>query len=173
MADTLITPINDSFLDFDVLATLDPINFTVTGESHYAKMAREARRQRRKFDGRLTDWIVVRNRLSALGSRNKRLVGEGLTELASRMGFRWVDGFSERVVYREFFPRGLTALDDLDQATLGKRPNKSHVTARDEVIALLNALHLPLSENGKLQAAARAEWYSTKDQPLQVHDVIG
>ena len=172
MADTLITPINDSFLDFDVLATLDPINFTITGESHYAKMAREARRQRRKFDGRLTDWIVVRNRLSALGSRNKRLVGEGLTELASRMGFRWVDGFSERVVYREFFPRGLTALDDLDQATLGKRPNKSHVTARDEVIALLNALHLPLSENGKLQAAARAEWYSIKDQPLQVHDVI-
>ncbi len=173
MADTLITPINDSFLDFDVLATLDPINFTITGESHYAKMAREARRQRRKFDGRLTDWIVVRNRLSALGSRNKRLVGEGLTELASRMGFRWVDGFSERVVYREFFPRGLTALDDLDQAILGKRPNKSHVTAREEVIALLNALHLPLSENGKLQAAARAEWYSIKDQPLQVHDVIG
>jgi chromosome partitioning protein len=173
MADTLITPINDSFLDFDVLATLDPIDFTITGESHYAKMAREARRQRRKFDGRLTDWIVVRNRLSALGSRNKRLVGEGLTELASRMGFRWVDGFSERVVYREFFPRGLTALDDLDQTTLGKRPNKSHVRARDEVITLLNALHLPLSENGKLQAAARAEWYSIKDQPLQVHDVIG
>jgi hypothetical protein len=99
---------------------------------------------------------VVRNRLSALGSRNKRLVDEGLTELASRMGFRWVDGFSERVVYREFFPRGLTALDDLDQATLDKRPNKLHVTARDEVIALLDALHLPLSENGKLQAAARA-----------------
>ena len=68
MADTLITPINDSFLDFDVLATLDPVNFTVAAESHYAKMAREARRQRRKFDGRLTDWIVVRNRLSALGS---------------------------------------------------------------------------------------------------------
>jgi chromosome partitioning protein len=103
-------------------------------------MVREARRQRREFDGRLTDWIVVRNRLSALGSRNKRLVGEGLSELASRMGFRWVDGFSERVIYREFFPRGLAALDDLDQATLGKRPNKSHVTARDEVIALLNAL---------------------------------
>jgi ATPase MipZ len=100
-------------------------------------MVREARRQRREFDGRLTDWNVVRNRLSALGSRNKRLVGEGLSELASRMGFRWVDGFSERVIYREFFPRGLTALDDLDQATLGKRPNKSHVTARDEVIALL------------------------------------
>jgi chromosome partitioning protein len=95
MADTLVTPINDSFLDFDVLATLDPINFNVTGESHYAKMVREARRERRLFDGRLTDWIVVRNRLSELGSRNKRLVGDGLTELGKRMGFRWLEGFTD------------------------------------------------------------------------------
>jgi len=173
MADTLVTPINDSFLDFDVLATLDPINFAVTGESHYAKMVREARRQRRLFDGRLTDWIVVRNRLSELGSRNKRLVGEGLTELAKRMGFRWLEGFAERLVYREFFPRGLTALDDLDKATLGRGPNKSHVTAREEVITLLNALQLPLSENGKRHAAARAEWYSVMKEPLQVHEVVG
>ena len=173
MADTLVTPLNDSFLDFDVLATLDPTNFAVTGESHYAEMVREARRQRRLVDGRLTDWIVVRNRLSALGSRNKRLVGEGLAELAKRMGFRCVEGFAERVVYREFFPRGLTALDDLDELTLGTRPNMSHITAREEVVALLNMLHLPLSENGKRRAAARAEWYSVMDQPLQVHDVIG
>ena len=88
------------------------------------------------------------------------------------MGFRCVDGFAERVVYREFFPRGLTALDDLDEPTLGARPNMSHLTAREEVIGLLNMLHLPLSENGKRRAAARAEWYSVMDQPLQVHDVI-
>jgi chromosome partitioning protein len=172
MADTLVTPLNDSFVDFDVLATLDPANFTVTGESHYAEMVREARRQRRLVDGRLTDWIVVRNRLSTLGSRNKKLVGEGINELGKRMGFRCVDGFAERVVYREFFPRGLTAFDDLDEATLGTRPNMSHLTAREEVIALLNALHLPMSENGRRRAAARAEWYSVMDQPLQVHDVI-
>jgi len=173
MADTLITPLNDSFIDFDVLGTLDQTNFTVTGESHYAEMVREARRQRRLVDGRLTDWIVIRNRLSALGSRNKRLVGDGIAELAKRMGFRSIDGFAERVVYREFFPRGLTALDDLDEQTLGSRPNMSHLTAREEVIGLLNSLHLPLSENGKRRAAARAEWYSVMDQPLQVHDVIG
>jgi chromosome partitioning protein len=172
MADTLVTPLNDSFVDFDVLATLDPTNFTVTGESHYANMVREARRQRRLVDGRLTDWIVVRNRLATLGSRNKRLVGEGIAELAKRMGFRAVDGFAERVVYREFFPRGLTALDDLDEATLGTRPSMSHVTAREEVITLLNSLRLPMSENGKRRAAARAEWYSVMDQPLQVHDLL-
>jgi chromosome partitioning protein len=173
MADTLITPINDSFLDLDVLATLEPVNFAVTGESHHAKMVRDARRQRRLTDGRLTDWVVVRNRLSSLGSRNKRLIGEGLTELAKRIGFRWVDGFAERVIYREFFPRGLTALDDINKATLGTRPNKSHVAAQGEVIALLNLLHLPMSAIGKRRAAARAEWYSVMDQPLRVHDVIG
>jgi chromosome partitioning protein len=172
MADTLVTPLNDSFVDFDVLATLDPTNFAVAGESHYAEMVREARRQRRLVDGQLTDWIVVRNRLSNLGSRNKKLVGEGLTELSKRMGFRCIDGFAERVVYRAFFPRGLTAFDDLDESTLGMRPSLSHLTAREEVIALLNALHLPLSENGKRRSAARAEWYSVMDQPLQVHDVI-
>ncbi len=172
MADTLVTPLNDSFVDFDVLGTLDQTNFTVTGESHYSEMVREARRQRRLVDGLLTDWIVVRNRLAALGSRNKRLVGEGIAELSKRMGFRSVDGLAERVVYREFFPRGLTALDDLDEATLGTRPSMSHLTAREEVIQLLNALRLPMSENGKRRAAARAEWYSVMDQPLQVHDVI-
>jgi chromosome partitioning protein len=172
MADTLVTPLNDSFVDFDVLATLDPTNFTVTGESHYSGMVREARRQRRLVDGKLNDWIVVRNRLATLGSRNKRLVGEGISELRKRMGFRSVDGFAERVVYREFFPRGLTALDDLDEQTLGPRPNMSHVTAREEVIGLLNSLRLPMSENGRRRAAARAEWYSVMDQPLQVHDML-
>ena len=119
MADTLVTPLNDSFLDFDVLGTLDPATFEVTGASHYAKMVRHARRQRRIVDGGLTDWIVVRNRLALLGSRNKKLVGECLDRLGLRLGFRATEGFSERVVFREFFPHGLTALDTLDEATLG------------------------------------------------------
>ena len=119
MADTLITPLNDSFVDFDVLGVIDAATFEVTGVSHYAEMVREARRQRRLVDGGLTDWIVVRNRLSTLGSRNRRLVGEGVEGLAKQLGFRAIDGFAERVVYREFFPRGLTALDDLSEDALG------------------------------------------------------
>ena len=75
----------------------------------------------------------MRNRLSVLGSRNKRLVGEGLQELGMRLGFRYVDGLAERVIFREFYPRGLTALDDLDESTLGTRPSLSHLTARQEV----------------------------------------
>lgn len=82
MADTLITPINDSFVDFDVLGTVDPATFAVTGCSHYSEMVREARRQRRVVDHQTTDWIVIRNRLSTLGSRNKKLVGEGVQQFA-------------------------------------------------------------------------------------------
>src|SRR5215217_4014880 len=111
MADTLVTPINDSFVDFDVLGTVDPTTFAVTGVSHYAEMVRQARRQRRIVDGGATDWIVVRNRLSMISSRNKKAVGESLNELGLRMGFRLIDGFAERMIYRELFPRGLTALD--------------------------------------------------------------
>jgi chromosome partitioning protein len=172
MADTLITPLNDSFLDFDVLGTIDPTNFAVTGESHYSEMVREARRQRRTIDGTLTDWIVVRNRLSMLGSRNKKLVGEGLQQLALRLGFRYTDGLSERVVYREFFPRGLTALDHLDEDTLGTRPNMSHVTAQQEVTELLTALRLPIDERGKRRAAARHEWFTALDKPIELHDLL-
>jgi chromosome partitioning protein len=172
MADTLITPINDSFVDFDVLGTVDPSTFATVGVSHYAEMVREARRQRRLVDGGMTDWIVVRNRLSTLGSRNKRLVGEGVVQLAKQLGFRFADGFAERVVYREFFPRGLTALDDINEDTLGMRPTMSHVTARDEVKTLIATLKLPIDERGKRRVAARAEWAASAGKPLDTHDLL-
>jgi chromosome partitioning protein len=172
MADTLITPLNDSFVDFDVLGTVDPATFAVTGTSHFADMVRDGRRHRRIVDHATTDWVVVRNRLSMLGSRNKRLVGEGLHELSLRLGFRCADGFAERVIFREFYPRGLTALDDLDETTLGTRPSLSHVTARQEVEQLLQALRLPLDDRGLRRAAARAEWFAASANPLELHDII-
>ncbi|MDB5632289.1 MAG: ATPase [Tardiphaga sp.] len=172
MADTLVTPINDSFLDFDVLGTVDAANYSVTGESHYAQMVRDARRKRRQLDGASTDWIVVRNRLSMVGSRNKLLVADVLDQLSLRLGFRAIDGLAERVMYREFFPRGLTALDDLNEATLGRRPSMGHVTAREEVTDLLRKLKLPLDERGRRRAANRAEWFAQVDKPLEVHDIL-
>ncbi len=172
MADTLITPLNDSFVDFDVLGSVDPQTFAVTGIGHYGEIVREARRQRRQIDGGLTDWVVVRNRLSMVGSRNKRLVGEGLAELGRQLGFRTAEGFAERLVFREFFPRGLTALDALDAGTLGTRPSMSHVTAREEVSQFLRALKLPIDERGRRRAAARAEWAAVTDKPLELHDLL-
>jgi chromosome partitioning protein len=142
LADTLITPLNDSFVDLDVLGTVDPETFRITGTSHYAEMVEEARGRRRLHYQGTTDWIVLRNRLSTLGSRNKRLVGEGLQQLSQRLHFRCVEGLAERVIFREFYPRGLTAVDDLDELTLGTRPTMSHVTARLEMLKLLTTIGL-------------------------------
>lgn len=142
LADTLITPMNDSFVDFDVLGAVDPETFGVTGTSQYAQMVAEARNRRQRLNQAATDWIVLRNRLSSLGSRNKRMVGEGLQELSRRLDFRCIDGLAERVIFREFYPRGLTALDDLNETTLGTRPTMSHVTARIEIENLLDTMGL-------------------------------
>src|SRR6478672_5248177 len=136
-------------------------------------MVRDVRRERRQADGASTDWIVVRNRLSMIGSRNKQLVAEGLKDLSLRLGFRSIDGFAERVVYREFFPRGVTALDDSAETTLGTRPSLGHVTAREEVTSLLRQLKLPLDERGRRRAAKRAEWFTRVDKPLELHDILG
>jgi chromosome partitioning protein len=167
MADTLITPLNDSFIDFDVLASVDPENFEVTGTSHYSEMVRDARRQRRLVEDIDTDWIVMRNRLGQLETRNGRNIAEGLVALSRRMSFRMADGFSERVVYRELFPRGVTVLDTLDEKTLGVKPTPSHDVAREEVLRFISTLRLPIDERGKRRAAARAEWFRASRRPFE------
>ena len=141
LADTLITPLNDSFVDLDVLGTVDPSTFEVTGTGHYSQMVQAARRQR-QLDQASTDWIVLRNRLSTISSRNKRLVGGGLQQLSRWLDFRCIEGLGERVIFRELYPRGLTAVDDIDEITLGTRPTMSHVTARLEMQNLLAAILL-------------------------------
>lgn len=142
MADTLITPLNDSFLDLDVLGSVDPETFRANDTSHYAKMVAAARGQRSAFNPDPTDWIVLRNRLSMTATRNKRAVGEALQDLARLLNFRCIEGLGERVIFREFYPRGLTALDDISETTLGTRPTMSHVTARREVQGLIDAMKL-------------------------------
>jgi chromosome partitioning protein len=142
IADTLVTPLNDSFVDFDVLATVDPASLGISGTGHYAQMVEEARSQHQLLEQAAVDWIVLRNRLTAVRSRNKRLVGEGLQELSQKLGFRCVDGLAERVIFREFYPRGLTALDDLKESMLGTRPTLSHASARLEIGNLLSAIGL-------------------------------
>ncbi len=146
-ADTLITPLNDSFLDLDLLARLDASGKRIKGPSLYAEMVWDQRKQRALNDGGSIDWIVMRNRLSSLDARNKRQIGRLLDELARRIGFRQAPGFTERVVFRELFPRGLTLLD-LRQGEAGVALSMSHVAARQEVRALLAAIGLPEAAAG-------------------------
>ncbi|MBA3325605.1 MAG: P-loop NTPase [Rhodobacteraceae bacterium] len=141
IADTLITPMNDSLVDFDMLARLDPETGRIKGPSVYSEMVWKARQARAATGRRPMDWLVLRNRMAALDARNKRRVGVALDELATRIGFRVVPGFSERVIFRELFLSGLTLLDlkDTDPAAM----TMSNIAARQEVRELMRALALP------------------------------
>jgi chromosome partitioning protein len=144
-ADTLVTPLNDSFLDLDLLARVDGQGQKIRGPSTYAEMVWEQKKRRALADGGSIDWIVMRNRLASLDARNKRRIGKLVEELARRIGFRLAPGFSERVVFRELFPRGLTLLDLADAGT---SLTLSHVAARQELRGLLDAIGLPKPEEG-------------------------
>ncbi len=167
MADTLVTPINDSYVDFDVLARIDPTTGDVIDISHYATMVRDARRHRRTVDNGLLDWVVVRNRLAPLATRNRRNMADSLKDLSMRLGCRLADGISERVVFRELFPMGLTALDEMSEETMGAGPTLSHLAARQEVRSLLSVLRLPVDEIGRRRAEARQVWLSNADKPME------
>ena len=144
LADTLVTPLNDSFVDFDMLARIDAETQVVRGPSVYAEMVWSARQLRARAGRAPTDWIVLRNRLGTTEMHNKRKVGAALDDLARRIGFRVAPGFTERVIFRELFPRGMTLLDlkDIGVGSL----SLSNVAARQEVRELLASLRLPRVE---------------------------
>jgi chromosome partitioning protein len=145
-ADTLVTPINDSFIDFDLIGEVDGETYAVKKPSFYAELVWEARTRRARQEGRQMEWVVLRNRLSNLDARNKQRVGAALDSLSKRIGFRVLPGLSERVIFREFFPQGLTLLD---RAALTEF-SLSHVAARNELRALIAGLNLP----GNVELAA-------------------
>lgn len=140
LADTLITPMNDSFIDFDLLARMSP-DGKVLGPSIYAEMVWNARQGRQAAGAGKIDWIVLRNRLGTQAMHNKRKVGTALTQLSKRIGFRVAPGFAERVIFRELFPRGLTLLDLKDIGT--EQLNMSNIAARQELRELITTLNLP------------------------------
>jgi len=142
-ADTLVTPMNDSFVDFDLIGQVDPESFKVQKLSFFAELIWEARLKRSKATlsekRPEMDWIVVRNRTGYTEARNMARIERALNEMSRRVGFRVVHGLSERVIYRELFPSGLTLLDKGQLGDLGT----SHLVARQELRALLQALKLP------------------------------
>ncbi len=141
LADTLITPLNDSFVDFDLLARFNPETNRVTGPSIYSEMVWQARQLRAQAGLKPIDWVVIRNRVGPQAMHNKRKMESALAALSRRIGFRVAPGFSERVIFRELFPSGLTLLDlrDIGVQSL----NVSNLAARQELRDLILALRLP------------------------------
>jgi chromosome partitioning protein len=148
-ADTLITPLNDSFIDLDMLVRVDPDSLTILHPSTYAEMVWDQKKQRAMRDGGKIDWIVLRNRVASIHSRNREEMERVLGALAKRIGFRLMPGFGERVIFRELFLNGLTLLD---MRVTGMPMTLSHLAAKQELTALIDGLTLP--QNLKdLQAA--------------------
>ncbi len=152
-ADTLVTPLNDSFVDFDLIGQVDAETFKVRRLSFYAELIWEARKKRAmatiRDQRREMDWVVVRNRTQHIEARNMRRLDGALAELSKRVGFRVASGLSERVIYRELFPSGLTLLDKGHLGELGT----SHLVARQELRSLLAALNLPMPDKREPELA--------------------
>lgn len=140
-ADTLITPLNDSFIDLDMLVRVSADSYDILRPSTYSEMVWDQKKQRAMRDNGSIDWIVLRNRLSSITSRNKEEMERVLSALSRRIGFRLLDGFGERVIFRELFLNGLTLLDMKEtQMTL----TLSHIAAKQELASLMETIHLPL-----------------------------
>src|SRR5690348_1313209 len=148
-ADTLVTPMNDSFVDLDLIGQVHPENYKITRPSFYAELIWNSRTARAKQTGKSVDWVVLRNRLQHIESHNLKRVGAALDELARRVGFRVIPGLGERVIYRELFPKGLTLLDLPQLGEIGI----AHITARQELREMIAGLAIPGQEEQKLAAA--------------------
>ena len=141
-ADTLVTPMNDSFVDLDLIGQVHPENYKITRPSFYAELIWNSRTARAKQTGKGVDWVVLRNRLQHIESHNLKRVGAALDELARRVGFRVIPGLGERVIYRELFPKGLTLLDMKQIHDVGI----GHITARQELREMIAGLGIAQEE---------------------------
>ena len=140
-ADLVVTPMNDSFVDFDMLGIVDPVTLAVTRPSLYAETVWEARKSRAAQCGGSIDWVVLRNRLASVEPRNRKRVDERLAALSRRVGFRAIAGLRDRVIYRELFPFGLT-VTDLSRTVRPVQVSLAHVAARQELLLLMQDLGL-------------------------------
>jgi chromosome partitioning protein len=139
MADTIVTPVNDSFIDLDMLGHIDPLTGELTTLGAFARLVEHLKEPGLALRPKALDWVVMQNRSRSLGTKNERRVMNALQAIAPVAGFRLIPGLRERVVYRELFPIGLTLFDLELIPDLG-RPQQN---ARDEIAAMLEALNLP------------------------------
>jgi chromosome partitioning protein len=139
-ADIIVTPINDSFFDMHVLAEVDPDSLDIIRPGIYSQMIWEHKKNKAKRDGKALNWVVMRNRLHSLDSKNNRNIEKVILALGERVGCKVSTGFGERVIFRELFLKGLTLLD-VKNKQAGIPFTTSHLAARHELINLLEAIN--------------------------------
>jgi chromosome partitioning protein len=140
-ADLIVTPMNDSFVDFDMLGVVDPVTLELKRHSLYSETVWNSRKERAVKDRKQIDWVVLRNRLAPTEARNRKRLEERIETLSRKVGFRIGPGLRDRVIYRELFPFGLTVAD-LSPTIRPVVMSLQHVAARQELRALMTALGL-------------------------------
>ena len=140
-ADLIVTPLNDSFVDFDMLGQVDPVTLDLIKPSLYSEVVWESRKQKMTDTRRSIDWLVLRNRLATTEARNRKRLEERIAALSRRVGFRTGPGLRDRVIYRELFPFGLTVAD-LSPTVRPVPVSLTHVAARQELRSIMAALGL-------------------------------
>ncbi|MDP3175952.1 MAG: division plane positioning ATPase MipZ, partial [Phenylobacterium sp.] len=151
-AQLIVTPMNDSFVDFDMLGVVDPVTLELKRPSLYSETVWNSRKDRAAAQGETIDWVVLRNRLAPTEARNRKRLDERVHALSRRVGFRVGPGLRDRVIYRELFPFGLTVAD-LSPTIRPVAMSLQHVAARQELRALMGSLGLTGLEDGDMIAA--------------------
>ena len=136
LADTLITPLNDSLIDLDVLAQVDTGSLRIKGPSHFSQKVWSTRQQRMIERKPPLHWLIVRNRLTYTKSKNSQLMTTLLNALSRRIHYTLSAGVSDRVIYRELFLKGLTMMD-LKENGLNMHTSPSALSGRQEIINVL------------------------------------
>ena len=168
-ADLLVTPLNDSFVDFDMLGHVDPVTLELTTPSLYAESVWEARKRKMLGERRAMDWLVLRNRLATTEARNRKRLDGRIEALAKKVGFRIGPGLRDRVIYRELFPFGLT-IADLSAEVRPVAVSLAHVAARQELRAMMAAAGLEEAAARLAKPPAGAGREADPELPLEAAD---
>jgi chromosome partitioning protein len=158
LADTLVSPLNDSYIDIDVFSRVHHDRERRGAVAHYADLVLQARRKRRIVDNGVIDWVMVRNRIASLNTNNAKQIAVSLGRLSRELGFRAADGLHDRVIFRELFPIGLTALDPIEEGAINGSLTTSQLSARREIDDLVKALALPTRLPGVEHMESRRLW---------------
>jgi chromosome partitioning protein len=123
-ADTLVTPMNDSFVDLDLIGQVHPENYKITKPSFYAELIWNSRTERAKTTGRSVDWVVLRNRLQHVDSHNLRRVGAalescGVSDSASSRATAGLPGALPRPHNRDLWQIGDVGIGHITAAGTG------------------------------------------------------
>jgi chromosome partitioning protein len=142
LADQLVTPVNYSYADIDLLGRFDFAHQRYLGPGCYAQLVGELRAARRSAGLGETDWLVLPNRGRHDSSRSREAIVSALGRLSAKLNFRLGQGLSERVAYRELLPLGLIQLD------LHRIPAlpRSRSDAPREIQAVLDDLRVAVGE---------------------------